>query len=284
MKELLEWYADAVKQKKLHPVEIAALIHYKFVCIHPFDDSNGRTSRLLMNYNLLRYGYPPVIIKSADKKNYLNALNKADVGDVNAFVEYVGEQLVWSLEKSIATAEDGNIEDEDDIDKEIDLFKRQLHTKLKEATPKSIDVISELVDKSLGRLVEVLLKDQGQINDFYAKNRVSVEFEDSHNEIKDKGDFLIQIHGVIASSPGRLNSSQNKISIRFYRSDLKTGAKNFFTNNSINVLLEGLGYEIRDDNSLFVGKNYPQQLTDNEIHDFSKKLLKASFAEIKAQQ
>jgi len=284
MKELLEWYSDAVKQKTLHPVEIAALIHYKFVRIHPFDDSNGRTSRLLMNYVLLRYRYPPVIVKSADKKNYLNALNKADVGDVNAFLEYVGEQLVWSLEKSIVAAKEGNIEDEEDIYKEIDLFKRQSQKKLKEATPKSIDVISELVNKSLGKLVEVVLKDQEQINDFYAKNGVSVEFEGNHDEIKDKGDFLILIHGVIASSPERLNSFQNKISIRFYRSDLKVGVENFFTNKSINVLLDGLGYEIRDDNSLFVRKNYPQQLTDREISDFSKRLLKASFDEIKSQQ
>ena len=121
MKELLEWYCEAATQQKLHPVEIAALMHYKFIRIHPFDDSNGRTSRLLMNYVLLRHNYPPVIIKSADKKNYLNALNKADVGDVNAFVEYISEQLVLSLEMSLKATKGESIEELDDIEKEITL-------------------------------------------------------------------------------------------------------------------------------------------------------------------
>jgi Fic family protein len=75
MSELINWYKSVTKENKLHPVEIAAQLHYDFVCIHPFDDSNGRTSRLMMNYVLLKYGYPPVIIKSSDKKEYLNALN-----------------------------------------------------------------------------------------------------------------------------------------------------------------------------------------------------------------
>ena len=237
-----------------------------------------------MNYVLLRYGYPPVIIKSADKKGYLNALNKADVGDENAFVEYISEQLIWSLKKSIVAAEDGNIEDEDDIYKEIDLFKKQSHKKLKEATPKSVDVINELVDKSLGRLFDVLAKDQEQINDFYAKNNVSAEFEGNQKEIKDKDDLLTLISRVVGSYPERLNSFQNKISIRFSRSDLKVGSKHFFTSKSIYVLLEGLGYEVRDDNSLFVRKNYPQQLTNDEIGHLSKQFLKTSFDEIKAQQ
>ena len=51
MQELMEWYRD--KQTALHPVSLAAMFHYKFVCIHPFDDGNGRVSRLLMNYVLL---------------------------------------------------------------------------------------------------------------------------------------------------------------------------------------------------------------------------------------
>ncbi len=128
MAELMAWYRKAETEKELHPLYLAARIHYDFVRIHPFGDCNGRTSRLLMNYVLLRHGFPPVIIKSADKKNYLNALNKADVGDFEAFVEYVGEQLVWSMVLSIKAAKSESVEESDDLDKEIAILSTQLRS------------------------------------------------------------------------------------------------------------------------------------------------------------
>ena len=54
MGELIEWYRTEQEKKAMHPVALAALLHYKFVCIHPFDDGNGRISRLLTNYVLLK--------------------------------------------------------------------------------------------------------------------------------------------------------------------------------------------------------------------------------------
>jgi hypothetical protein len=47
----------------VHPVLQAAELHYNLVAIHPFADGNGRTARLLMNYNLLRHGYPHTIVE-----------------------------------------------------------------------------------------------------------------------------------------------------------------------------------------------------------------------------
>ena len=66
MGEMMEWYKN--EEKAIHPVTLAAILHYRFVRIHPFDDGNGRISRLLMNYVFLKHDLPPVIIKSADKK------------------------------------------------------------------------------------------------------------------------------------------------------------------------------------------------------------------------
>ncbi len=49
MNDLMNWYNEASLNKNLQPVEVAAELHYKFVCIHPFDDGNGRIAQLLMN-------------------------------------------------------------------------------------------------------------------------------------------------------------------------------------------------------------------------------------------
>jgi len=58
MADLISWLKEEEQKSELHPIELAAIFHHKFVLIHPFDDGNGRVSRLVMNYILLKYGYP----------------------------------------------------------------------------------------------------------------------------------------------------------------------------------------------------------------------------------
>lgn len=130
MGELIQWYRAEEQKNELHPVELAAMLHYKLVRIHPFDDGNGRISRLLMNYVLLKNNLPPVIIKSADKRNYISSLNSADTGDINSFIKYIAQQLVWSLELSIKAAKGESIEEADDFEKEISIWKSKLHKML----------------------------------------------------------------------------------------------------------------------------------------------------------
>lgn len=75
MQEFIEWYN--LQHSNLHPIELAARVHVDFVKIHPFSDGNGRTSRLLMNLELIKHGYPPVVIKVADRLEYYKALDVA---------------------------------------------------------------------------------------------------------------------------------------------------------------------------------------------------------------
>ncbi|MFC2681991.1 MAG: Fic family protein [Capnocytophaga leadbetteri] len=136
MREFMEWYRD--EQTALHPVTLAAMFHYKFVCIHPFDDGNGRVSRLLMNYVLLAHKLPPVVIKSSDKQNYLHALHLADTGQYKAFIRYIAEQVVSSLEMAIKAAKGESIEEPDDLDKEIALVARQQQHQETYKTPQQV--------------------------------------------------------------------------------------------------------------------------------------------------
>lgn len=79
MTDLVDWYNQAEKEGKLSPVELAALFHYRYIRIHPFEDGNGRIARLLVNYILTRHNYPMIVVRSRLKSEYLEALHAADL-------------------------------------------------------------------------------------------------------------------------------------------------------------------------------------------------------------
>lgn len=74
MQKLMENYKQ---WDNLHPIVKACYLHGEFAKIHPFVDGNGRTARLLLNFELIKNGYPPVIIKNEDGVEYYDALDKA---------------------------------------------------------------------------------------------------------------------------------------------------------------------------------------------------------------
>lgn len=75
--EFFVWYNR--NKNRLHPVELAAIAHLKFVTIHPFGDGNGRISRLVMNFILDRSDYPMVDIAYERRDSYYNALERSQV-------------------------------------------------------------------------------------------------------------------------------------------------------------------------------------------------------------
>lgn len=77
LKEFFRWYDK--NKDKIHSVELAALVHFKFVSIHPFGDGNGRISRLLMNCVLDEEKYPMVIIEYKDRLAYYSMLEKSQL-------------------------------------------------------------------------------------------------------------------------------------------------------------------------------------------------------------
>lgn len=106
MNLLLQWYD---KHKNfLHPIVCAAIFHHKFEKIHPFLDGNGRTGRMLLNYILMSNNYPPVVIRTKARPNYLRGLRKADKSDLTKYVyedyasliNFVAEELTqtyWNI-------------------------------------------------------------------------------------------------------------------------------------------------------------------------------------------
>jgi Fic family protein len=79
----------------------AAELHYNLVAIHPFNDGNGRTARLLMNYHLLRHGYPHAIIEVGERAEYLSALEEANDGRSQRFAAFILRSVERSIQKLI---------------------------------------------------------------------------------------------------------------------------------------------------------------------------------------
>lgn len=77
LKDFFDWYNK--NKEKLNPVEVAALVHLKFVTIHPFGDGNGRISRLMMNFVLHKYGYPMLDIAYEKRNAYYTALERSQL-------------------------------------------------------------------------------------------------------------------------------------------------------------------------------------------------------------
>jgi Fic family protein len=83
---------------QLTDIEMAAVLHHRFVWIHPFFDGNGRTVRLLMNLFLMRNGYPPAIILKNDRKKYYDALNHANNGNYYKLILLITQAIERSLD------------------------------------------------------------------------------------------------------------------------------------------------------------------------------------------
>jgi len=114
--KFVDWL-NSVPAMSLHPVRLAALAHYKLVHIHPFVDGNGRTSRLLMNLVLMQAGFPPVIIRRADRETYYSHLVTANEGDIRPFIRFIAhctektlDAYLWASQEFISMGELESVE------------------------------------------------------------------------------------------------------------------------------------------------------------------------------
>ena len=90
--QIKNFYENLKYKKDLNLIELAAWTYAEFVRIHPFVDGNGRTSRLLMNYQLMINGYLPISVNKEDRLDYYNALEQyAAHGNLEPFADFVAD-------------------------------------------------------------------------------------------------------------------------------------------------------------------------------------------------
>ena len=101
--QIKEFFSNINSKSDLNPIELAAWTHAEFVKIHPFIDGNGRTSRLIMNYQLLRNEFLPVSINTEDRLEYFNLLEEYAVnGNLAPFVDFIAKLEEQQLDEYLS--------------------------------------------------------------------------------------------------------------------------------------------------------------------------------------
>jgi Fic family protein len=291
MGELVQWYREQESKGELHPVALAAILHYKLVRIHPFDDGNGRISRLLMNYVLLKNGFPPLVIKSTDKRNYLSALNRADAGDLNSFIKYIAEQLVWSLNLSIKAANGESIEEPNDVEKEIAVWKKQVAESVSSSTHRNDELIYGIYSNGVQELFEQFADKHKQFHELFHKAKYSTFKNGSGNEgiqwLNDEMDKIIldsKAQFVGAGETSELIKTKDTITQLFIQLNLfeykHNGRNSFSILQQLRIDFRPYVYEIHYAGKK-IEKNYDEFINSEEIKQITADCLKAVFEEIK---
>lgn len=92
MSEFVRWYMNEGQQ--LHTIERVARLHADLVKIHPFVDGNGRTSRLLMNLELMKDGFPPVVLPVEKRLQYYETLDVTNTkGEYSSFLVLIADTV-----------------------------------------------------------------------------------------------------------------------------------------------------------------------------------------------
>ena len=181
MTDLVDWYNVAVNDGNLSAIELAALFHYRYIRIHPFEDGNGRIARLLVNFILLRAGYPMIIVRTEDKDSYLNALNFSDISvgfvpsdgakakleDIQPFVLYMKGCLERALELRIKAAKGESIEEKDDLKKKLILLEKEANIKRGNFKRKSADEVTKIANEFIIPFADKIGESMSLFTKFY---------------------------------------------------------------------------------------------------------------------
>jgi Fic family protein len=92
--ELFNWYNS---ESTIYPIIKATILHHWLTWIHPFEDGNGRMSRLMLNFHLMQFGFPEVVIRITDRDRYYESLTEADNANLSPLIELVSDKLLETV-------------------------------------------------------------------------------------------------------------------------------------------------------------------------------------------
>ncbi len=271
MQALVDWLAGALEGGNLHVLEIAAKLHHDFVLIHPFGDGNGRVARMLVNYLLLRGGYPPVIVPSEQKSAYLAALRLADAGDLGPLTAFLGEQLERSLNLAIRAGKGENIEEPSDVEKQVALFVRSEQAHRKE----SEELLDFLAETSFLPFIRELERKLESLKPVFSRFTVQTTRDGAGNTFRKLN---------LIPSKKWIEFPNRKFKMIFSFGGYKGAATHPFNHETrVAINFPPESYTITHDKEVILSKPYPEPILDQEIDEITARILSKTFGVIQSK-
>lgn len=276
MNSLLKWLHETLESRSLHPIEIASKLHHDFVLIHPFGDGNGRTARILVNYVLMRTGYLPLIVPTEQKDRYLAALRRADAGELNSLTDYLRDCVETSMERGILAAKGESIEEQDDLLKEIELFKRRQNGEVKNVLPKNQESLLELYQKTFRPLFIEFVDTLEKLDDLFTEKNISTSVTRTR-----RGHWLDLMDQW---ANGATLMKKGTIQLLYELKGFKGNAPNpFNVTSQVSINLREFQYSINIAGKSGEDRLYSQNVSENERKSIIRPALESLFSQIKKQ-
>ncbi|MFK7982353.1 MAG: Fic family protein [Saprospiraceae bacterium] len=280
--ELMNWYEASKTNDKIHPFIVASLFHYRFVAIHPFDDGNGRMTRILMNLILMRNHYPPIVVPLQLREKYYGVLSEADSEDYLPMTEYFGELLIKSLNTQLKGIRGESLAEPSDINKKIELFRKSISNKrLQEAKKSKLNELnfSKFLRTSIIPLIIELYKHCLKFDDLFSDKQSKISFwnpkiTDATTNISIDNLKEISEHKIWDSSHLFTKITFKYLWFRFNESEAKLNI-----DTAITIDLKDKNYLISYGNKE-LKKDYIQSLSNKEIHNITDYLISEVIKEI----
>lgn len=286
MEELLKWYRENFDNPDLHPLVFSVEFHYRFIRIHPFDDGNGRIVRLLMNLVLMQKGFPPVIVKAKDKEEYFRSLQQADSGNIEPFYIFVGNQLTNSLNLILSAAKGEDIEEPDDIDKEIALLKEELRNQESLKELKSKETITKFIQINFPSFKSILIDNFKSLSDLFLSTEFIIKVgnqEASSGFLIGYNNDVLEIISQILKSKYITDLQKLELNVRLINFTKKIDDP-FSCTVRISVFFDNYHYSVLLDNDIIFQKKLYHQVLKYEELTFVAQQSKKKILEIIKQK